>query len=1367
MMGKGKTKRILLGIMLCGCFASQAQATETYPVYTVTEQTEYVTYTGADGSEQTYAYTAKVPASTDTTFTNTYGTVTGDAAGTKYYAWTEEGFQEVDSSAADITVTYSKDGTYSESGGIYNDGSGTYIENGADITADFVEDHHGYNGGSINLGGAIENYAGVQDASLGTITGNFIGDSENASGNSFGGAIANEAANEGLTASITAINGNFIGNYLNAKTSGSAIAGGGAVCNEANGNSSVADIGAITGDFIGNFVTDDEGSGSSGIAGGAIYNRADKTGGTASIGSISGDFVGNYAVTGTVSAEGGAIYSDATAGTSVSIGDITGDFIGNYVSSSGQGAGGAVFSRAHGNNASAAIGKTEGTFTANYAKSANGSAMGGAIVNYTQRATSNDTNEKAEIKAITGDFIGNYTEGATTSYGGAIYNSAASAGSTASIGAITAKEYGFIANYAKAGSSQASGGAILNMTGSNAAGSSSTIGTVTADFINNYSLSGSGSVYGGAVFNYSANETGSAEISAFKGDFTGNYGESGESGVYGGAIANYGYLGTAKIDSIEGSFIGNYATTSGAVYGGAIYNRAGTGYTAEITSIKGDFIENYAKSTGSSASYGGAIVNYNAEISEITGSFVGNSAESTGSSAYGGAIANRSGNAKIDSITGDFIGNYAKSDTASAYGGAMLNFDGSAEIGTVTGSFTGNYAEAATTAGGGAIYNQNVTMGAVTGDFLGNYATGSTALGGAIYNIGSELTVTGAVGGNHAEGSSQAYGGAIYNTGTVNLTTTAITNNYVTGGDAKGGAIYNAAGGTVNINAESDMLISGNYAGSSDNSNVLYGEEGSVTNFKMSGSSITLMDNLDGDEGYEVNVEGDGTGSTTFYFLSDAEKSNISFNNTTLNTINDEVHVYNVNKFTVAGDFNMVADVDMANETMDRFTASEYGEHAGTLTVSGMNLISDTDKDRVGIYFAEPGLKENVASSLGSLPGSYQTTVYAPINEYSVSYDKNYDGSWGDDGGYFVFEKTGNNNPDALIPEEAEAGAIAFMGLMFEYAFEHSDYYMKLPSEVRLAIREKAKAAKAEKLAAKNGTTVEEETKKIDDARAEEMASREGVKFYDHENVLPLYDQHELTRPGVWVKPFASNESVPFKHQFTARNRDYGILVGVDTDLVEHDNGWGEVFTVYAGYDGIHQSFSGNSIRQDGGVFGLTETLYKKNFYTAWTIAGGANTVKGRSSSGREKTDLYMYGIAAKSGWNLEYDGGKYAVLPTFMVSYTYADIKDYTNAAGVKMDAKGMHAVQLNPNIKWIRNLSNGWQPYLAVGEVWTVAENSNVKANGTRLDTLTYRPYTEYGIGVQKRWANNYDGYAQFMGHAGGRRGFLATLGFRWTFN
>ena len=116
----------------------------------------------------------------------------------------------------------------------------------------------------------------------------------------------------------------------------------------------------------------------------------------------------------------------------------------------------------------------------------------------------------------------------------------------------------------------------------------------------------------------------------------------------------------------------------------------------------------------------------------------------------------------IGDITGDFIGNYAQ-DSSGVSGGAIHNFEGTIE--NITGDFIGNYAQSSYEASGGAIYNSYGTIGDITGDFIGNYAQGSySASGGAIYNSGTIENINGDFIGNYAQSdSSDALGGAIFN----------------------------------------------------------------------------------------------------------------------------------------------------------------------------------------------------------------------------------------------------------------------------------------------------------------------------------------------------------------------------------------------------------------------------------------------------------------------------------------------------------------------------------------------------------------------------------------------------------------------------
>lgn len=55
-------------------------------------------------------------------------------------------------------------------------------------------------------------------------------------------------------------------------------------------------------------------------------------------------------------------------------------------------------------------------------------------------------------------------------------------------------------------------------------------------------------------------------------------------------------------------------------------------------------------------------------------------------------------------------------------------------------------------------------------------------------------------------------------------------------------------------------------------------------------------------------------------------------------------------------------------------------------------------------------------------------------------------------------------------------------------------------------------------------------------------------------------------------------------------------------------------------------------------------------------------------------------------------------------MNYSFVNTFDYTNAAGVRIKSDPLHTFQLNPQLKFISNLKNGWQPYASVGVVWNV---------------------------------------------------------------
>ena len=93
------------------------------------------------------------------------------------------------------------------------------------------------------------------------------------------------------------------------------------------------------------------------------------------------------------------------------------------------------------------------------------------------------------------------------------------------------------------------------------------------------------------------------------------------------------------------------------------------------------------------------------------------------------------------------------------------------------------------------------------------------------------------------------------------------------------------------------------------------------------------------------------------------------------------------------------------------------------------------------------------------------------------------------------------------------------------------------------------------------------------------------------------------------------------------------------------------------------------------------------------------------------------------------------------------------------------MHTVQINPSLRIIGNTKGGWQPYASVGMVWNLLNETNATADGVKLPQMHTRPYVEYGVGLQRTWADKFSAYGQAMLRHGGRNGVALTLGFRWA--
>ena len=68
------------------------------------------------------------------------------------------------------------------------------------------------------------------------------------------------------------------------------------------------------------------------------------------------------------------------------------------------------------------------------------------------------------------------------------------------------------------------------------------------------------------------------------------------------------------------------------------------------------------------------------------------------------------------------------------------------------------------------------------------------------------------------------------------------------------------------------------------------------------------------------------------------------------------------------------------------------------------------------------------------------------------------------------------------------------------------------------------------------------------------------------------------------------------------------------------------------------------------------------------------------------------------------------------------------------------MSAIQVAPIVKFIGNTKTGWQPYFAVGMVWSIMAHTETTVGGVKTPDMYIKPYVQYGLGVQKRFADRF---------------------------
>lgn len=959
--------------------------------------------------------------------------------------------------------------------------------------------------------------------------------------------------------------------------------------------------------------------------------------------------------------------------------------------------------------------------------------------------------------------------------GGAIYNAApdAAAGSSSSLTINSGTK--FENNYAANGAAVYNAGT-ANITNASFTGNNAVI-PVKGSSDGNYGR-------GGAIFNTGTDNT-VTNLTVTNTEFTGNTAELNSGALYnsgtkaeitnstftnnkaqsiknvygsGGAVGNY-RGGTLEIKQSE--FTGNYAGSGGAIYNSSL-EMSGTGdfSKATVNIENSDIKNNYATTNG------GAVYTYGeANIKNSIMQNNGISADGTVKASSGGAIYNAgrltnsdppkpNGILTVDNV--EFKNNYADQ-------GAAITNRGEATVRNSTFENNGysTHGGINTAGSGGAIFNVEPTGGTVGGTstltvenstFKNNVANN----GGAVYN-GTEIVIKDSYfenNGQSADGTvTSISGGALYNSSSGTMT---IQDSGFKGNTAgTGGALYAGANSTTNILAVNNNVVFGDSASAAANVDTVFLDNNATANMNASANRVIQFNSeVSGQTAAHanININPSAGSSGMVEFNAPVENTDITLNQGTLrfgndrnlgtsnsltllggtlNMLNGAVNPIGAGTLNINGNTNLVLDVDIANQKMDSILAnnSTVNYASGNLNVSHMHSISDSSAKDAKILFTDVAdISGNgvVTNSIGN------GLVNGPIYKYAVKqmYD---DGAKSGDtpGEYFIFNQIGNSDNSMIAPIAAQLGGFLLMDNLYRQSFANMDMVMLMSREQREAMKHRNKYASTDDVTAGlyQPTIIPEE------------------------------------RDGFWVRPFSNFENVPLSGGPRVSNVSYGALVGGDSDIIDIGHGWDATYSFFGAYHGSHQAYNGIGIWQNGGTVGGVGVLYKGNFFTGLTANVSASGVSANSSYGNEDFPMLMTGAAWKSGYNFEFGNGRFILQPSYMMSYTFVNVFNYRDAAGLNIQSDPLNVIELIPGIKLIANTKNGWQPYLGVNMTWNLMDHTRFRANDVALDRLSVDPFVEYGVGLQRRVGDRLTGFGQAMVRNGGRNGVALTMGWRWA--
>ena len=123
------------------------------------------------------------------------------------------------------------------------------------------------------------------------------------------------------------------------------------------------------------------------------------------------------------------------------------------------------------------------------------------------------------------------------------------------------------------------------------------------------------------------------------------------------------------------------------------------------------------------------------------------------------------------------------------------------------------------------------------------------------------------------------------------------------------------------------------------------------------------------------------------------------------------------------------------------------------------------------------------------------------------------------------------------------------------------------------------------------------------------------------------------------------------------------MLIGLDGNLVEFDNGINAIFSTYIAYNGASLKYDDTHINthtkidQNGANLGVMGTFYRDNFFGAVSVGVGINKSTVKIWEGNSSFNSYVLSAGLKGGYNFKLPCDL-IIQPNLTLNYSYINSK-------------------------------------------------------------------------------------------------------------